>query len=689
VSAAFMPLEGEGGALREDFHRLVNAREDPATLAAAKAGLLQALAAVSPEPAPAQRSSPAASVDETAQPEPQPAWLAFHAPLALLEGAWLQTLAQPINGHEPVVAELFAAYLALLGNDEAASPAHAYRGELNRHGIALSPVESWNFAHDPRIGEAALHFASLQLCLGCHAAEFLPEALGFTLAYLRSVSPWRLPTLSPALRSARLETIARHAEAAMQLFLDGGGDAVRVQRGHALYQAAEAAYLSEWQRVCQQPAGLSAQVGAMFQRKRRFAQGYHAKVRLAGRCLEDWFSATPFDAAGFLAAFAASPYAQGQPGQRLFERLAAFGGPMFGVFEQEELALLDAWLATQQSYSELPAVPVSPARLLKPPSHQDKTAPIADDSRLLFHRLINQDPDPALHAAARRRVERILARSRRAMPFQRALRKRFFDYQPAVFAERIAQFHHAETAKYQGFQAPPKLRREEYVWGLRQFAPAVLVDGSWLRHQTAAAWQDQRIRRLLQRIYAEELGAGKTEWNHPRLYRELLEELGINLPATDTEAFARHPGFLDAAFDLPVYLLAISLCPTSYLPETLGLNLAIELSGLGAGYLRLADEMQYWQINPLIVKLHLSIDNLAAGHSAMACKAIQLYLEETRALAGEAAMQQAWLRIWSGYLSLDMAAKRFKWALIMAFCREFLPGRLLAKRPAADRHQPV
>ncbi|MFM8441840.1 MAG: iron-containing redox enzyme family protein, partial [Methylococcus sp.] len=128
------------------------------------------------------------------------------------------------------------------------------------------------------------------------------------------------------------------------------------------------------------------------------------------------------------------------------------------------------------------------------------------------------------------------------------------------------------------------------------------------------------------------------------------------LPAFDSEAFARHPGLLDTAFDIPVYLLAMGLFGAHYRPEQLGLNLAIELSGLGAGYLRAIDILRHHGMDPTIIQLHLSIDNLASGHAAWAREAIVLHLDEVRRLGGDTALAAAWRRVWLGYQSLQAAS---------------------------------
>jgi len=689
-----------GAAIRDAFHRLANARENPKALAEAETWLAERLDGVALAAGPDSPDATLAALagNKTPQDLPglaeSPRLLAFHAPLALLEGAWLQALAQPGNGHHAQTAALFAAYLALLGKDESASPAFAYRGWLARAGLALPNPKDWRFAHDPRTGLPALAFASLHLALGLHSARWFGASLGFTLGYLESTSPWRCPALPEARRQAVLSAMAGHARSALRIFLDEAGDWEQARRGQALYRLAEAEYQAAARRFAETDDPLPERVAAIFRRKRLYALGYHRAVRLGGRGLEGWLADAPFDASGFLSAFAASPYAQGEAGERPFARLCAFGGPMFGVFEPDELSLIGQWL-------DAGAAPPAPAAAAldsaldfafafasadSEPRQETGAAAMfrawrnrigaykPADPRRLFHRLVNLDTGQQTRTESRDFVETVLARARRAISRHRPLRSRFFTYSHAGLAEHIGQIHAMETARYS--PAEPRLRGEEYLFGLRQFAPAVLVDGCWLRYQGDAARQHSRCHRLLYRIYAEELGEGHVQWNHPKIYRDLLESLGISLPATASEAFALEPGFLDAAFDLPVYLLAIALFPETYLPETLGLNLAIELSGLGAGYLRLRDELRHWQIDPLIVSLHQSIDNLASGHSAMACEAIQIYLEEVRQLGGEAAMQAAWRRVWSGYLSLDAATGRFKRTMLFAFVTRYLPKRL-------------
>jgi hypothetical protein len=154
------------------------------------------------------------------------------------------------------------------------------------------------------------------------------------------------------------------------------------------------------------------------------------------------------------------------------------------------------------------------------------------------------------------------------------------------------------------------------------------------------------------------------EQNHPYIFQQLLDSLSIKVPSVHSKDFVEHPGFINSAFDLPVYMLSLSSFPVEFLAELLGLNMAIELSGLGKGYKRLVDEWMYWGIDPTIANIHLSIDNYASGHTFLAKKAIQLYLDEVLKSTGDSAILDIhWRRIYSGYASLRFVGSWFKLGL--------------------------
>jgi len=182
-----------------------------------------------------------------------------------------------------------------------------------------------------------------------------------------------------------------------------------------------------------------------------------------------------------------------------------------------------------------------------------------------------------------------------------------------------------------------------------------LVDGAWLAGVSGAPSQLQPWHLELIKIHEDELGNGNPDQNHPRIYRRLLESLNIDLPDISDPAFADDPSIHSQAFVFPAYMVAMGRHYAKFEPECLGLNLAIELSGLGAGYQKVIESMRKAKIDPLIAELHLSIDNLASGHARRARDAIVLYLEHIVRTAGNAEAISAWKRIHRGFLSYRVA----------------------------------
>ena len=115
-------------------------------------------------------------------------------------------------------------------------------------------------------------------------------------------------------------------------------------------------------------------------------------------------------------------------------------------------------------------------------------------------------------------------------------------------------------------------------------------------------------------------------------------------------------------------MLSLANHTTEFLPELLGLNMAIELSGLGQHYMRLVDDWKYWGINPKIANIHISIDNVATGHTFLAKKAIQEYMDDIlHKTANYELVDQYWRRIFTGYSSLRFVAGRFKFFVPMGY----------------------
>lgn len=181
-------------------------------------------------------------------------------------------------------------------------------------------------------------------------------------------------------------------------------------------------------------------------------------------------------------------------------------------------------------------------------------------------------------------------------------------------------------------------------------APLKLVDGAWLGHIHKARTPKmyRNVTRASWQVLSEELGDGDAARCHALLFAELLAEIGSPVPPPDSEAFIQHEGMADmAVWGAGAVQLLISLWPDEFLPEILGYNLNFEMMGLDT--LMAARELREVGIDPYYFTLHITIDNADSGHTAMASRIVQDYLEVTAEKYGEEAAQKAWKRVQTGY----------------------------------------
>ncbi|WP_257165107.1 LodA/GoxA family CTQ-dependent oxidase [Bradyrhizobium sp. SRS-191] len=203
----------------------------------------------------------------------------------------------------------------------------------------------------------------------------------------------------------------------------------------------------------------------------------------------------------------------------------------------------------------------------------------------------------------------------------------------------------------QGFQPATYLStstREQQAYGLFQMGPFNQLDGAWLRRAIPDGPVDE-VGELLAQIRQDELGDGVASQNHANVYTDLLKSLNYYLPDLYTRAYADDPRLLDEAFTQPCFLLAISQFDDEFLPEILGMTLYLEWSSIAL--VSTVNTLKAFNINPLYYSLHVGIDNASAGHGALAKRAVEIYLDRVRANEGPDAMQKAWERIWTGYVT--------------------------------------
>jgi hypothetical protein len=291
--------------------------------------------------------------------------------------------------------------------------------------------------------------------------------------------------------------------------------------------------------------------------------------------------------------------------------------------------------------------------------------------RDFFYYLMNIDSYPDFVPRARQLVHEYLAQGRQNMEEADSDEVwSFFDYSPAALANRL-ELIYANFVRDNQATADRRLlssttfvpqnylatsTRERQIYGLLQMAPFNQLDGAWLRRAVPDGTVDP-VGELLAQIRQDELGDGEVAQNHANVYTDVLKSVNIYLPDLHTRAYAQDQRFLDEAFTQPCFLLAISQFDDDFLPELLGMTLYLEWSSIGL--IATVNTLEAFGIDPIYHKLHVGIDNAASGHGARARDAVEMYLDQIRASQGDDAMQAAWKRIWTGYVTFGTLGSLF------------------------------
>jgi hypothetical protein len=384
-----------------------------------------------------------------------------------------------------------------------------------------------------------------------------------------------------------------------------------------------------------------------------------------GPSLDHRFAQSRRDSSELLAWLAQSPHVvPGQPeGSRLISALASPRGAMAGVLAPHEIDVVRDWIRQLPDGIAAPAVataaatvegrdpsPNGPALALRFSGAEDAVAggmPL----RLLYHRLLHLERYPELLPHAYRFAQLWLARAGlglekgdQPLPFS--------PFRHRAFADWLSARHAAQLQGHVEASAAPPPTREELIASCVQLCPMVYIDGAWLQRIGQVGLRDSPVAAKLQAIYLDEVGGGDPHENHPNLYRELMDAMGVEMPPFGTEAFAQWLGFGESSFPLPVMWLCLSQFPRQFLPELLGFTLAVELSGVGGTYRTSSDALRRYGYPSTFVDVHNTIDNIASGHTALAFDAIRLHLDEAMDHGGPDELQRRWKRVWTGWRAI-------------------------------------
>lgn len=622
-----------------------------------------------------------------------------YLPTALVDGCWLQCGLRVSTAHTRVGSALTGLYQHQVRAFVADPGRHFvadYRAVYSRLGSPLEEVSSYSLAERPDFRESSFALPIFLLGVAQFTRTFPAEILGLNLAWqwldLSAFGPdlirdtceaYGLPSLGQDLNDPdHLEKGRRMARDAAAGFLEQGEGAAAAEAWTGLLRgmAAGVAIWREWfdpTQACAPdgPPDPRQEMIDLLWRKAPHACGYHANRRLGARRIDEMLDPKSFSGPAFLEALAASPWVRtGKTGRSLLlSRLTEFGGPMLAVFTPVEQQIIQNWIDSLPPTGPSPeggaAPPGGPGAAGDPPpagpslpeerfvegrSWQADEFRRRSESlygkisvRELYHYLINVEfyPDilPIAERFAHDRLERSMAmlwKGERPIPSTR--------YDPAALERWVYAKHREQVDSYRPPGVRPEAPKEAFIEATVQLAPLILIDGGWLQGMASPALIHTPVGRMLFHVFVEELGEGQPKEHHANIYRELLKAMGVEPAPVDSWEFARWPRLLDSSFDVPALWLTISCFPRHFLPEILGLNLAVELAGVGGPYMEARDTLRRFRYPTLFVDVHNAADNVSAGHAAWAMNAIKRYMDEVAERDGPHNIDRLWLRVWAG-----------------------------------------
>jgi hypothetical protein len=635
-----------------------------------------------------------------------------YMPTALVDGCWLQGGVKVAIAHTPTGALLTGLYqhqVRAFVADPGPNFVPEYRATYRRLGGSLEELASQSFAECSDFAEVSLTLPIFLLGIAQFTRTYSFEILGLNLA-------WQFLNLSAVGPNLIQDAFAAHALPSPSAllagpdYLDRGREMARDAVITLLGKVETAALGQAWGRLLtginacmeiwtewSEGSQASAPVGRpdlrqemidLLRRKASHALGYHGNRTLGALLIDQQLDPETFDGQALLDALARSPWVK--PGRSdkspFLTRLLAFGGPMLGVFSAGEQQIIRDWIDSlaspeneernepgQVSDRYIPGVEhCISGRSWKPGDFRQRSQRLYGNctARELYYYLVNVEfyPDvlPMAERFAQERLERSMAMLWKG---ERPIPSRHYD--PAALEGWLYQKHREQIDSYRPPDVRPEATKEGFIEATIQLAPLILIDGGWLQNVASPAMIDTPVGRMLFHVFVEELGEGKAQEHHANIYRDLLKAMREEPPPVETWEFAHWPRLRDQSFDVPALWLSISCFPRHFFPEILGLNLAVELAGVGGPYMEARDTLRRFRYPTLFVDVHNAADNVSAGHTAWALNAIKRYMDEVTERDGPHNVDRTWHRIWSGVRATLPQINRFR-LLAYRFSRRFM-----------------
>lgn len=594
------------------------------------------------------------------------------APMAASMGVPLQGLSAPGVFEDPVCLRL----MALLAEDVGVGSAERWRFDLFREIARSQNITSITgtlreLSGQRTIRDGCFRLPALMYAMSRRSDAFDCELIGLDFAW-RSVGllpAWRILAKENRLwskldlsviRGAALKDINNLADYSAEIIghITRDTDAqARIASGIKLFETLISDLDSLLFSIYEAVDNPRLAMAILVQDRAREAKVYHSTFKLEGRSLSDWFEMAQNDPMPLVDAIGRSTLVRKDNPERspLINGLLRPNGAMFRIFTDLDIAIIRRWIQSlnveslnEEVVSALPAQVSLQQNFKKVTGGDLELGQWPLDIRGAYHLLQGRALQPRVREFAQKYCSFWLERSCSSVDkTERSLPKK---WHPGELREWLLASHDKHAQDYDVSKGEDMPSKEEVIDQTLQLAPLTLIDGAWLQGFTDVSLASSRVGAPLFETYWDELGNGDWNINHPKIYRDVLEAMDISLPPTGSRDFVDDIRLHDASFRLPVYWLCLGKQPLSLRPEILGMNLAMELSGVGGTYRNAHKFLKHYGFPTLFVDLHNTIDNVSTGHSAWAADAIDAYMLATQEFIPQ---DHSWSRIRLGYESLS------------------------------------
>ncbi|MFJ8748407.1 iron-containing redox enzyme family protein [Streptomyces sp. NPDC102441] len=612
-------------------------------------------------------------------------------PLASALGGWLQGMSAPGVFEDEVHLRILALFADDIGvGGPRSSRYDAFKMLAKQHGRPELAVDAAELAAERSIRDHMFALPATLFAISRRSDEFAPLIAGVDVV-MRTVgmlpgwsalgsddgaqTEWGRLDLTRSTGATDISAPLDVSRAVAERFCETGADARRqVELGAAWTLSA----LQSWNQLLfdEAAAALHPQraMEQLIRERAREGAVYHQNFRMGEGTLSELLERAKSDPAPLLRELAASRMVKPGNAARssLVNGLIGPKGPMFRVFSADDVEVISTWIDSLADAEPQPALPPA-ARAPQMPdldalesARSDENGVVPRDIRDAYFVLQGRALAPATRSFAIRYVKRWLARAK--MSVGRTDRSLPGRWTPAGLRPWLLDMHDKHGAEFETGRSNDMPSREDVVDSTLQLAPLTLIDGSWLQGFTDVGLATTRFGFPLFETYWDELGNGDIEINHPKIYRDVLREMDIELAPTGSREFAHDSRFREESLETPVYWLCLGKLPRTFLPEILGMNLAMELSGVGGSYRTARTFLKHYGFSTHFVDLHNTIDNVSTGHSAWAADAIDTHMRSVSQLSDPEKFAAEWERVRIGYESLaplptkrmaDLIGRRF------------------------------